>query len=723
MRVSVIVPTYKRPESLLRCLDALVRQDTQPDEIVVVTRRDDDASRRRISERRAKSIRLVLIDIPAGYPGLVAALNAGVEASRGEIVCLTDDDAEPRPDWISRMLAAFCHDPSIAAVGGRDWIYQDGQLIAGAAARVGVLTRWGRVIGNHHLGVGPPRDVAVLKGVNLGVRGDLLREVRFDTRLRGLATEHHSELGLCLILRRMGYRTVYDPSIAVDHRPQPRVAESRELSPKGVRDAAHNETLALLEYLPPLRQAKHLLWATMVGTRGAPGFVQAIRLLLTTRDHKVNIFVSNLVGRGLAISTYLRRTDGVRDAISASRGRSARARHAPIPRPRATSRGKPRIALVAHDVHDSGGMERVCAELIRRRAREFDFIVISATLAPDLRALVTDWLQVRVPQRPFPLKLAAFWVRAGWRARFLDADIIHTVGAIIPNRVDVAAIHFCHAGFVAKRRRLVPPGTPLIRRANRSLGQLLALAAERWCYRPGRVRAFAAVSEGVRGELLRHYPGIEVSVTPNGVDLDRFHPNPRIRSGMRQGRGLSDEPLAVFVGGDWTHKGLALSIQALAGVQARGRDLHLWVIGAGDQSRFSALAQKLGVASVVSFFGTRDDVESFLAAADIFILPSQYEAFSLVTLEAAASGLPVIMPALNGASEVVGDNEAGLLVETTAESVGAALARLVDDTDLRNRLGRQARKRATRYGWEPSIEAVSRLYFSLLREETIGRPG
>ena len=75
--------------------------------------------------------------------------------------------------------------------------------------------------------------MAVLKGVNLSVRGELIRQIGFDRRLRGVATEHHSELGLCLRLLQMGYRIVYDPAIAVDHRPAPRVHEKREYSKTG----------------------------------------------------------------------------------------------------------------------------------------------------------------------------------------------------------------------------------------------------------------------------------------------------------------------------------------------------------------------------------------------------------------------------------------------------------------------------------------------------------
>jgi GT2 family glycosyltransferase len=312
MRVSVVVPTYKRPESLCRCLDALARQDTQPDEILVVARREDKASQQCISERKGEPIRLVPIDVPAGRPGVVKALNAGVKASSGEIVCLTDDDAEARPDWISRILETFATDPRIGAVGGRDWIFQGGWLEDGARSNVGTISWFGRITGNHHLGVGPARDVAVLKGVNLSVRGELIRQVGFDTRLLGITTEHHWEIGLCLRLLRMGYRIVYDPATAVDHRPQPRVAEAREFGPRQVRDAAHNETLALLEHLPAWRQPIYLAWAFAIGTSTTPGVAQTIRSLLSHRDLRWSLFSGAQSGRILGLRTSQRSRRGGR---------------------------------------------------------------------------------------------------------------------------------------------------------------------------------------------------------------------------------------------------------------------------------------------------------------------------------------------------------------------------------------------------------------------------
>jgi glycosyltransferase involved in cell wall biosynthesis len=277
MRLSVVVPTYKRPQSLARCLDALERQQHRAREILVVVRGEDVPSQELV-RARAAPVRLVLVE----HPGVVAAMNAGIDASSGDVVALTDDDAVPRPDWLARIVAVFEADTSaqVAAVGGRDWVHtKQGQLIDGSAHTVGAISWFGRVSGNHHLGVGPPRDVEVLKGVNLSVRGELLREVRIDERLRGVGTEHHWEIALCLTLARRGLRIVYDPGIEVDHHLQERVEDSRKFDAGELRDSMFNETLALLEYLPLWRRASYVAWAFAVGTSATPGMAQMIRSL------------------------------------------------------------------------------------------------------------------------------------------------------------------------------------------------------------------------------------------------------------------------------------------------------------------------------------------------------------------------------------------------------------------------------------------------------------
>lgn len=375
---------------------------------------------------------------------------------------------------------------------------------------------------------------------------------------------------------------------------------------------------------------------------------------------------------------------------------------------------RPTVALVAHAIHDGGGMERAFAELIRRAHDRVRFVVHAAELADDLRPLV-EWRQARVPLRPIPLKTVLFALVVGARlARVrVRTQLVHTLGAIVPNRADVATIQFCVAGAVDATGRLAPAGSPPLRRANTALTRALALAFERWCYRPGRLRRFAAVSRGVAAEVASRYPGVPVDLTPNGVDSDRYGPDARSRAELRREQAVAgDELVVLFVGGNWDHKGLAVAIQAVGAATAAGAKVRLWVVGRGDEGRFVALAQRAGARA--TFFGTRTDGQRFYQAADVFVLPTLYETFSLVAHEAAAAGLPVVAPRVSGIDELVGDDAAGLLVERDAAAVASAILRLASDPRLRASLGGEGRVRAAAYGWDNSVDRVLDVYGSLL---------
>ena len=302
MRISVVIPTYGRPQSLGRTLDALARQQRRAEETIVVARAQDTASQE-AARAHPLGARVVLVE----RAGVVAAMNAGIAATSGEVVALTDDDAEPHADWLARIERSYEQGPrELAAVGGRDWVYIRGRLWDGAEQVVGRVGWCGRVTGNHHLGVGPARDVDVLKGVNLSVRGELLREIAIDERLRGVGTEHHWELALCLALRARGLRVLYDPQIAVDHHSLPRVEDSRQFSAAEVSDAAHNMTLALLEFLPPWRRAAYVVWAAAVGISPAPGIAQLLRSPPRRRGQALASFLGAQRGLAAGVLSYLR---------------------------------------------------------------------------------------------------------------------------------------------------------------------------------------------------------------------------------------------------------------------------------------------------------------------------------------------------------------------------------------------------------------------------------
>jgi glycosyltransferase involved in cell wall biosynthesis len=265
--LTVVVPTFRRPESLERCLRALREQTRAPDQIIVVRRRDDEET----DEAVARIAGEVPIDLVAcEKPGLCAQMDLGVAQASGDVVALTDDDAAPRTDWAARIMSLYSA-PDIGAVGGRDVIHDDPTVDNGPTSQpVGIVTRTGRPLGNHHHEGSAVRDVEFLKGVNLSLRRSLWH---VDPGLLGDGNQSHWELGTCLRIRRLGWRVLYDPQLLVDHYADARIGEPQ----RHTRDAyslerdAYNELYELVRWLPWWQSVAAVTRAMLVGSRATPG--------------------------------------------------------------------------------------------------------------------------------------------------------------------------------------------------------------------------------------------------------------------------------------------------------------------------------------------------------------------------------------------------------------------------------------------------------------------
>jgi glycosyltransferase involved in cell wall biosynthesis len=314
LKTTVIVPTYRRPLDLMRCLEALKHQERSPTQVIVVVRDNDTATWTALRSFAAESLPLQTVKVEV--PGVVAAMNLGLEAAQGDIIAFTDDDAAPRPDWLARIESHFLQNDRLAGVGGRDWIhYEDQSLETGSRETVGRLQWFGRVIGNHHLGVGKARSVDVLKGVNMSYRRATTLAVsakqpapfQFDPRMRGTGAQVHFEAAFCLTLKRAGGQLLYDPLVAVDHYPSQRFDEDQRhrFDPIAKANAVHNETLALLEYLSPIQQWIFGIWAILIGTRDAMGIVQWLRFLPSEGSFAGRKLQASLQGRWQGWQTWL----------------------------------------------------------------------------------------------------------------------------------------------------------------------------------------------------------------------------------------------------------------------------------------------------------------------------------------------------------------------------------------------------------------------------------
>jgi glycosyltransferase involved in cell wall biosynthesis len=277
-RVTVLVPSFRRPDSLQRCLAALSVQSCGVHEVVVGVRAGDDETIMVAEVARAAGLSVHVAT--TARPGVIAAMQAALDVSTGDIIALTDDDARPRPDWIAGLLGHFASEPLVGGVGGRDWQPRE----RGDAHRVGIAQWFGRVVGNHHLGAGPARDVDVLKGANCAFRSPLLHAVGFDPRLRGEGAQMYWELGVCLPLRRAGWRLVYDPAVAVDHDIAPRHDDDQlhrgVFAEVPLSNAVHNETVELLEGRGLAQRLVIMAWALLVGSTEGPGLAQCVRRVL-----------------------------------------------------------------------------------------------------------------------------------------------------------------------------------------------------------------------------------------------------------------------------------------------------------------------------------------------------------------------------------------------------------------------------------------------------------
>ncbi len=204
---------------------------------------------------------------------------------------------------------------------------------------------------------------------------------------------------------------------------------------------------------------------------------------------------------------------------------------------------------------------------------------------------------------------------------------------------------------------------------------LFVWARDRRRYAGTTHRLVVNLSESERASLLGTYRVTPpTTVIGNGVDLDRFRPATyEERRAARVEAGVPGSARVVaFVGHEYGRKGLDVLIDAIG----RTRVPHVLLVAGGDETMVAggrALAAEKGVADRVVFRGQVADARSTLAAADVFCLPSAYEAHALVVLEALACGLPVVATPVGAAPELLVDGENGALVERDAAAVAAGL--------------------------------------------------
>jgi UDP-glucose:(heptosyl)LPS alpha-1,3-glucosyltransferase len=215
--------------------------------------------------------------------------------------------------------------------------------------------------------------------------------------------------------------------------------------------------------------------------------------------------------------------------------------------------------------------------------------------------------------------------------------------------------------------------------------------------------------------VIKHYPHAKkkICLIPNGVDITKFSPSEATRISARLSLNISaDEFVMIFVGHEFRRKGLNIAIESMHQLPPT---VCLLVVGGNSTTEIEnakKVAVEAGVGDRVKFLGRRTDVSELMCAADVFVLPTYYETWALVGLEAMACGTPVLMTAVGGIREYLSNGVNGQFIERTPGDLAEKVKAMMADPDELLKMKLNARNTALAFSWE----VVAAEYLKLVKE-------
>ncbi|MDD5757474.1 MAG: glycosyltransferase family 4 protein [Desulfobulbaceae bacterium] len=246
---------------------------------------------------------------------------------------------------------------------------------------------------------------------------------------------------------------------------------------------------------------------------------------------------------------------------------------------------------------------------------------------------------------------------------------------------------------------------------------------ERKMFESQKLAAIIVNSKMVGKEITARFsvPDEKIHTIYNGVDLQKFNPAHKIGLGtdFRKAAGVEMEiPVALMVGSGYERKGVH---QLLKAMKHTPIPLQLWIVGKDSLGPYQEKARRLGLGERVKFWGKQDDVQPFYAAANFFVLPTLYDPFPSVALEAMASGLPIIVSKQCGAAEVIRQGREGFVVDTPDDEHLIYYMQVM--VDKYHEMSGAARLCAEQFPITRTVQELISLYSHLLRKEKRGMIG
>ncbi len=375
-----------------------------------------------------------------------------------------------------------------------------------------------------------------------------------------------------------------------------------------------------------------------------------------------------------------------------------------------------RIGIVAFEIdRHSGGMGNWCWQFatgLAQRGHEVHALAQRFGSAPMGANIVRHTLVASTRNE--------FGVAAARYLQGLTLDVVHDMGA--GWACDVFQPHGgSHLAWLARRGEMhaawLRPIKSLVDRILPRQRDFLRHMHRQFAAEAARGKMFIALSQGVAADFIRHHAirPEQIAIVPNGVDCQRFSPSHRAvhRDAVRQRLGIAERTTMLLLAAhNFRLKGVPELLRAAGYLVTNGRDLQVVVAGGKRLSAWRRAAARAGLSGRATFLGSVTDMAPIYAAADVYVHPTYYDPCSLVLLEAAASGLPIVTTrCCNGAAELFREGLEILTINDPRDD--KALIRQIDsfrDERLRAALGLAARSVALRHSFDRNVSDILRVY-------------
>ena len=323
-----------------------------------------------------------------------------------------------------------------------------------------------------------------------------------------------------------------------------------------------------------------------------------------------------------------------------------------------------KVALCHSGCHQRGGVERVILQGAKYLKETCDVSVVARDL-PAMKDVPEGVKMFRLPypELPFGLGLRGTRRHCTRLVRQNRFDVVAGFGVQAPEN-SVVWIQSVHAAWWDQSRQN-RRGILRLKQAANPLHHIV-LSMEGELLRERAYKRLIALTPSVLGDLQRFYgvPSEDVDILPNGYKSDEFHVGLRELYRLEKRREIGvplDAWVVLFVANEWERKGLLPLMEAIAALD--DANIHLVAVGRLPQSMVQRKAADLGLLGRVHMVSSTSSVNRWFGMADVFALPTVYEAWGMVVIEAMASGLPVLTSSLAGASEAVEIGKNGFLLK------------------------------------------------------------